>query len=980
MANNYEQILSADTAIAKYISDVMSVKNDPGNIQRVIGKHIRDVSNGRYNLVDPTNPLVVLLEASVNNTVACIVDNSVTTRRQYASVSQTEEDLYLHMSDKDYIDRFASSASTTFTIAINKAELISSLVLDTATGIHKLTIPRNTVFTVNDVAFSLQYPVDIKQLAHGGLEIVYNTTKASPLQTLTTNAVSWNIRKLTTTKEEWVFIEVDVQQFDIVSYLDTTSVSSSLVKKFRFNDKFSYVRIYQKSNSTNNEWVELRTTHNDQNYDITEPTATIKVIGNLVYVTIPQIYITNNLVRGDLRVDIYQTKGVINISSANFSQSAFAVNWKAIDKTEYTPFTTPLSSLRTVFVYCDKHINGGKEPLTFEQLRSRVIRNSVGSKQLPITNVQIATALENEGYEVVKNIDVVTKRVFLATKALPRPFDEKLITPAATSMETVVISMVDVAQHPFVKNNGSRITLTPDILYRNINSVITPLSSDDIGDHKQLDPDVLADKVNTNTYLYTPFHYVIDNSGLELDVRPYYLDKPNSSYVTFVSQNDTTLLQVNTKTHSLTKTSTGYKLRVVTKGNDTYKALSNSLVQAQLSFRPQGETLRAYLNSYNVFSNKDNEKVFDFNIETNLDIDNEDKLILNNLSMLDLENRKIKTDLLNSFDIFYTTSAVVRAGWTPSNIDNIIGKFILPNNSTGITNDKIELRFGYSLKTLWSRSRPMVIASNTQTYSTNIPLRYEQNVYETDPTTGLDFTLEADGSMKYNRLLHNAGDIVYNQTNGNVVYKHLAGGPMLGAQTNNKISCELDMMFIEGSYYFATDPASSTYRQEIVDSVVQWLNGDITRLSKQLLDNSVIYFYPKTSMGTIEVMVSDGIITTIEAGQSFTLELYVNKAVYNNESLRDNITNTSILVIDSCLKKALVSLDDIISTLKTNLGSDVLAINLSGLGANRDIPAFTVVNNENRASLKKKLISLPNKSLIVTEDVTVKFIEHVLAQ
>ena len=49
-------------------------------------------------------------------------------------------EVYNHMSDVDYIGRFASPSNTKFTIVFGK-ELIESLVYDPVDGLRKLVIP-----------------------------------------------------------------------------------------------------------------------------------------------------------------------------------------------------------------------------------------------------------------------------------------------------------------------------------------------------------------------------------------------------------------------------------------------------------------------------------------------------------------------------------------------------------------------------------------------------------------------------------------------------------------------------------------------------------------------------------------------------------------------------------------------------------------------------------------------------------------------
>lgn len=982
MADNFIDNIDTSSVVGKYLKDLAANKYNPGGIQRVPLAHLRSVLNGKVNVVDPTNPFVFLLEASSLNTAAAIIDNEANTRKQYPSLAQTEDELYLHMSDKDYIDRFASPVSTVFTVGFLKSELINSLVEDVQTGIRKITIPRNTVFSVDGYSFSLQYPVDIKQMLHGDLEITYDTTVLSPLQTLSTNRVNWRSEQQVGTGNTWIVIEVDVQQFNIVSYTTQINATSGFTKTWAYTDKFCFARVYQKNTATGNVWQELATTHSGQVYDLATPTVNLRVNSGLLQVTVPQIYFTNNLIRGDLRVDIYQTKGAVNVNAANYGFTDFSAVWTSIDRVENNEYVAPLSNLTNLLIYCDRQITGGKEALTFEQLRSRVIRNSTGVKQIPITPAQALDSLENEGYEVVKNTDVVTDRLFLATKSLPTPFDERLITAAASSIETVIVSMSEAVGHALVKNNGLRITLVPEILYRNDNGIITMVPDSDVQNLKNSDPQIQADAVTAANYLYTPFHYVLDNTKDEFEVRPYYLNGPQSKYITFISQNDTTMLMVNTRSHEITKTVSGYVIRIVARGNLTYNSLDDSDVSAQLSFVPVGESTRCYLNGVVVGRTADDDKVFEFVIDCNLDVDSSDNLYVNNFLMFDNEPKKLRTLLSSKFDILYTTTASMGGSWSPAAIDQILGDFILPPNSVGITNERLDVLFGYALKTLWARSRTSLDMQVYRRYETDVPLLYETPVYKKDPTTGLDFTLE-NGVPVFNQVLHNVGDPVLNELTGLPVLKFKVGDTMTDSngqpipEGEATVSREVDIMFVEGSYYFATDVASATYRSEITNAVVQWLTNDLVQLTARLLDETRIYFYPKTNMGTIRVMVEDGREVNINAGHSFILKMYVNKQVYDNGDLRSSLSNTAIRVIDGCLRKNLVSKDDILDSLKTMMGTDVMSFDISGLGNEGEYSAFTVLNEGDRASLKKRLTALPNNKLIVSEDVRIDFIRHV---
>src|SRR5574344_786178 len=118
MANKFSDLLSSETSVSHALRRLDLIGTNPGSIQQVSLELLDQYLKGEQDIVDATNPFMKLLEASAINTASFIISNEVTTRAQYPSCAQTMEDLYLHMSDKDYIDRFASPASTKFTIVV----------------------------------------------------------------------------------------------------------------------------------------------------------------------------------------------------------------------------------------------------------------------------------------------------------------------------------------------------------------------------------------------------------------------------------------------------------------------------------------------------------------------------------------------------------------------------------------------------------------------------------------------------------------------------------------------------------------------------------------------------------------------------------------------------------------------------------------------------------------------------------------------
>lgn len=979
--DNYSVLANNSTGVGQLLSSIDAYKYNPSGIQHAVLNHLSGVLNGEYDIVDPSNPFVFLLESSSVATAAAIIDNEASTRKLYPSVAQTVEDLYLHMSDQDYIDRFAIPSKTKFSLLIDKDELLNAMVLDGLTGIRKITIPRNSEFVVAGTTFSLQYPIDIKQMQHGGLQVVYDVTKVSPLQTLSTNLVEWEIRSTPGSTQEWLYLTFDVYQFKLNTYSGNLNTATGYSQDIKLTDDYYFARVFYKQNDTIG-WVEMKTTHTDQVYDPLNPTAVLKVLDGFVRVNIPQIYTTNGLISGSVRVDIYETKGNVNMLLSNYGQTAFTAQWLSVDSKETTTFTTALNTIRNLIVYSTNIVSGGSSAMSFDDLRIRVIQNSVGDRQIPITNNQIANALTLQGYDIVKNVDVVTNRVFLATKPLPKPFDPKLITAGATSVGTLSVSFMDAITHQEVNNHDKRITITPNLIYKNDNGIITPVSNTDKLSLLSNPVDKIAQKVTNGNYLYTPFHYVLDASLNEFEVRPYFFDKPTAESITFIEHNDTTGYSVNTKSYAFTKVETGYKLTLVTTSNDTYKGIDINFRQVILSYVPDNEQDRAYLLGKYIGDDDLGEAIFEFDIDTTFDVDSNDELQLNSFYMYTKDAKVFGSKLLNTFDVIYSTNAGVTTQWMSATMDSIIPSFLALPSSVGITRENIKLRFGYSLSTLWSRSRSVVNGDNYARYTSDIPLYYEEDQYRRDAVTGSIYSVNPDGTLNF-ELLHAKGDPVLDDR-GLPVYKHKVGDIIydefgqIVPQNQNSIVRQIDMMFIEGAYFFATDSAAMTYRQSIVDTIVNWLINDLDTLKDNLLELTRIYFYPKTTMGVISVMIKDGVKAIVEAGQYFTVNLYVSDVVYNNTSLRDSISKNTIETIDSVLNATQVSNSNITSALKEVYGNDVYAVSITGLGGSNAIDAMTILEDGQRLSIRKKLQAMPDGSLIVAEDVTINFIKHSL--
>lgn len=967
------------------LANMQQYQYNPALIQKDVLDHLDQVTSGAVNIVDPSNPFVFGLEAATVCTAGMMAKNETNTRKQYPSMAQTPEDLYLHMSDWDYINRFAKPSVANFSFAFDKDELVSKLVTDPTTGVSQIVIPRNTVVSCAGVLFSLQYPIVIRQMQHGGLNITYDASEPSPLQQLTTNVISWEVRG--TGANNWVFFEVPLYQFDIITTKQQVTKATKWQTQITFSDQYYYTRVWVQN--TDGTWKEIVTTHSAEVYDPTVPTAVLRVVNNTVTVTIPQIYVQSGQVGTTVRVDVYETKGNLSMNLSSYQPNQFGAQWLYLDTNDVLPtnFTAPLKNFNQLAIWSNDRTLDGADSLDFLTLRSRVMNNATGPQNLPITNVQIQAALQEIGYDVVENVDNITNRMFLATRAMPVPTNPALITAAAASIETISTTLKDAAMLSSVINNGSSLTITPDTLYQINNGVVSFVPSAAVASLLALPPDQRALAVTNGQYFYSPFHYVLDNSTPEFAMRPYYLDAPECITTLFVSENDKTLLQVSTAPdYTITKSSTGYTLTISSQSNDAWKAIPDNKVFVQLAYIPEGESTYAYLMGTLVGTNTTTgERQFTFDLSTNFNVDSKDMLELKKFMMFTAEPLSTNCSLTQTFEILWAVEAVMDTQWKPDEVDSVLGMFLLPSDAVGVTHEQIRIQFGQSLTTLWSNSRTVVDQRTYKTWPMDILAYYTEDVYQVDPATNQTVWIE-NGQLVGPIVLHKAGDPVLDPVSGQQVYRHRAGDVMLDADDQpiqvgtQDVLRDMDLMLIEGVYWFADDAISKGYRTELTETILTWLTEDLVSFQAKLLEQTNIFFYPKATTGNIDVMINGGLKTTIAAGQSFNVTLYVPASVYANTDLQNQIVKTTISTIAAQLENATVANTAIKVALQNVYGEDVIDCEVSGLGGGNTINVLTVLDASNKLSIRKRLHAQPDNSLIVQEDCTVTFVQHQLSK
>ncbi len=954
---------------------IETIKFNPCAIQQAMLSALESSLNGEIDLPDATNPFVWLMEASAVNTTVAISHDEAIACRLYAKMALTQEDLYRHMSDTDYLGRFSNPARTEVHLCISLDEIKYRAVQIGASEVRKITIPRNTKYKVAGYNFCQQYPVDIRVMPHGGIQVVYDVTRLSPMQTLETNVVEWTVVRFEST--DFLDITIPLQQLEQESYTDTVVSSASYTKTYSFNNYFYFCRVYMK---VNNKWVEIYTTHSDQTYDPAVATAVLTVTGQKLKVHIPQIYMTSGVISSEIRIDIFSTSGDVETSLDSYTPDNYDVKWWDIDNDDNGKYTSVMNTLQQLTIYSTAKVTGGSGPLTFTELRDRVIENDTNTS-LPITPGQLSTKLTDLGYTLVKNVDNVSDRMYLATRTMPRSSTalEKggLATGANCMMGLLSTTLSNLSAIKSVKNNNRRVTILPETLYRLTEGVIGIVTNDEMAKIESYNIDQVASLINSGSYMYSPFHYVLDVNDNVFDSRAYYLDSPEIKSRYFIAENETTAIEVSTGAYSIEKITNGYRIVIKTKSGDTYKSLRNDQVHVQMAFKASDEIDYAYLNG-TLLGTADEERVWEFILGTDYDINSKNELILNTFTMYNNQPGQYPIALLGDVEVIYSVSSYTATDMATSSIDKVLVKYQLPDDAIGVIQERLRLHLGDALTDLWSNSRSVISEEDYVRYTENIPATHLKNIYEIDPVTERNKLFMVDGKLNM-KLLHAKGEVI--TVDGEVVYEHTVGEtvkvdgePVIRDQ--REILRQVDIFMIDGAFRFATSPIDIAYVKSLAGSVISYLNDDIKPISSQLLERTELFFYPTAQLGNISVVVGNGIIQNIPATLSFTVKFYLNEVNYNDLSLRTSLSNTAKEVIASVLKGTTVTVESIQSKIKTIAGTDIIGVDVDKLGVNKDISVFSVKDESTRASIKRVLVSLPDATLKINDDITIDFIKH----
>lgn len=984
MANN----ISTDDLMAK----IAQYNFNPSEIMRLFLKATEEVTNGAVTFFDASNPTILAIEAGVITPAACLQEIGSITRRLYAPAVDDWGSLFLHMNDID-INEMADqpgSAEVMFLLSVDEIKR-RALPLNGNEDIRIIEFPAHTQVIVNDYSLMFKYPFTIRINKYGNISIKYNLNHDNILGSISNAVINYEYTRLE--DMDVIRIPIECVQVALNSQVISVSPSSGFLQRVKLHDKFFKLKAYTQFGQ-NNTWVELDVTRRMRVLNKNKATIQITVDNTKKELTVkvPTFYFNNSMIGTSIRLDVYTTKGNVTHSLANYNDGAYQIKYFDHNNRN-NPYAGLLGSLSVLKAYSVDSISGGRDALTFNEVKDRVINRSTISEGLPITELEINNRLGDLGFSTVKVKDNVTERIFAASRLIPAPNNTGLtVTGIGCNVQSYQTTINELAKLKTVKNNGNRLTVLPNTLYNVVNGVLTVIDQDIVDtytDPRKTAPENLSAWANANSLVFSPYYYVHDVSNNEYTVRTYRLDNPQVESKITINENPTLQLDAGVFNYQLLSrpSGDGYTLLVGLAVGVSFKELPIQNVSVQIAYTDETGENRYFLEGslatpldQTTGRPIDDNYIYRFDLNTNWDIDANHNLILNSGSL--------PFPLHANLDIFIIVKDFEPYGFAKTEMDNIVNVNSL-NNFDGrgtqhaLIQERLSVRLGKYMENLWHRSRTTIGEADYKRYEENVPATYKEVVYKRDRNNVIETGYNQDTNRVEPVILHHVGDPVYDPETNLPIYTHKIGdivmenGQPVYKEGLRGLKRQYDLIVMDGLYYLTTHENTISYVREILNVIDTWvfdILGD--RIKPELLERTEIFYHPKSTVGMIEVYVENGVKVLVQSDQSLYVKFFVNKAVHSNLDLRNTIEITSKQVIQSVLEsKSTISATDITSALKEALGDNVMGIELKGFMDDM-YNTISIVNELTTPSIGKRLSVNSKLELVVEDDVEFDFVWH----
>lgn len=970
------------------VDQIKQLNFNPSEIHRVVLHGIRENTEGKVTLYNPSTPMMQAIEPGILTPVAVLQEIKAITRSLYAPASDTWEELNLHMQDIDLDELATQPSGCTVNFFLSIAEINQKAVeLNGNPDVRIIEIPRHTQITVGDFTLMFKFPFIIQINRFGNIGVKYDLS-GEPILGRVKNALI-NHRFLRYNDVDAITFPVEVVQVALSSSSFPISQSSGFKQKIKISDRLFKLKAFTRLSQTD-PWIEIDVTRRIRALNRNRTTLQYVEGNGQLTIQVPPFYLINGMMGTEIRLDIYTTKGALDHPMVNYNEASYKLNYFDYNNRN-NQYAGILGSFSILKMYSADVLTGGRDSLTFNVAKDRVINRSTISEGLPITELELTNKLSDLGMSSTKVIDNVTDRIYAASRLVPPPATGLTVTGIGCNVQTHQTTMTELAALGTSRDNGARVTVLPSTLYNMVNGVLRVVDNNLVQtmiDPSRTSPETLSTWANQNELVFSPYFYVHDTANNEYEVRPYRLDNPDVLGKETVNENPTLQLNAGVYNYQILANAdlTGYTLYLgLAVGGNEFKEIPLGDISLQISYTDKSGENRYYINGVldtpidvNTGRPVGDQYIYRFDFTTNWDINKNHELIMS--------DSFLPVPLECDMDVFIIIKGYRPTGFTSTSMDNIINLFALENYDgqtpqAALIQERLRVKFGAYMSNIWKRARSTISAADYKRYEENIPALYESDVYQLDANNVPELWYNPETKQLEPIYIHRRGDPIV--IDGVPQYKHKIGdivmenGQPVYKEGLRGLARQFDIVVMDGLYYLTTHEATINYVKSVLDTIDGWV-FDILRdvITPELLERTSVLYHPKSTVGLIEVYVENGIKTLVKSDQELYIRIFVGDAVYSNIDLRRSMETTAKRVVQGVLEtRSTISVTDLAKAVSDNLGDNALGIELKGFMAN-EYNTITVVDALTTPSIGKRLSVNSKLELVVEDNVEIEFVWH----
>lgn len=954
--------------------------NSPMNIAAMALDEIHDRLNGTRIIADPNSPFCHLLEFGSSISAMTIQAIEEKFPLLYAQRAQSMEDLFMHMSDYDYLSLYATPASTTLRMAFPKKYLIDN-ALKYNDNYKQVTIPKDTVFMIGKYPFGIYYPINILINNYTRtFTVVYDTTYSNPLHELNKNIV--DKYDITYGSLDYLIIDVPIYQFARSTEELIIDRSLGFIKKFTYNNQFYAVRVF---NYKNGKYSEMGQSLNQIIYDTSNPTLLLQVMQDIqkLKITIPQIYFDNGDMGSKLFFEFYTTLGPLDIDTTKIAGSNIRVDFalKNKDTTEYSAILKNLP-FDTIMTLNGNKIIGGSNAITLETLRKRIIHDNL-VHSVPITEDDIAVYLEDNGFYVKKFKDNVTQRIYYAYRILTDT--DGSIIPSMTLQMRMIDSYTDSSKYKgFVNQLDGSITVLPTTLYKYQKETedAIPLTIDELDVISKMDKSQLVDTLNNQQYLRSPFHIRFDLNDDNPHAVSYNLMTPSIDKLIFVNENyniSSKIMTYDALIQHMGDGVGGYDVALsVAKSDDLTDVSEDDILIYVFVKTTAGYTIGLRVN----YVQKMNERyLYKFHIDTNYHLTENNEISITNFQNENYSLSEHLVPLTSNFYLVHMVRASVLQGVNIEPSSNAVSNGVPDSylkDFIALTRQYVTISLGHSLKDVINNNIEISVGGTKyDTWEYDVEDSYENDVYARTIDGMLKYTVDDNNGVKLYKE-HSIGDTKIDE-NGNTVYLHRKGDvryskngePIIAIPSFKRFYT--DMMFVDAKVFASERTAELTFTSTL-PRILESYFDTVRNLQKQLLERTTVFFRAVRTAGTATFNIGNGITSTQNIEMSFHIKCYVQSYVKQDVAIQQTITSYICTAIEDAIQTKNINMMDIFSSVKEKLSDYVEHFTLLGINDDTTNQTFIIMDEDAQPSLKRRLVLTEDNILSLSKSLDIEFV------